>query len=153
MRWFHDKEISKFIGDRLDLLAGRHSMRFYVQASEWKRAKLDWRDLLLRSWELDPKVARIVQLLSDPSLTQAQRAAIFISEGHGSRRNFFYLCAKLRKAGAVAACTSAPTPSAKVQGKPSRARAVRQTAPSKKVHTHGMVKRVRPDGKISIPAP
>ena len=98
-------------------------MRWYVLADDWKRAQLDWRGMLLRSWELDPDDALVLNLLEDHSLTASERERRFCAKAQGgkSRRTFYYRMQKLTGAcpqRQLHNCTELSVASAKVQVNP-----------------------------------
>jgi hypothetical protein len=101
--WFKDGEIYDCIGRHLGLIGRRHSMRWYVQATEWRRAGLDWRDLLIRSWDFDLDHALALRLLEDATLTMQERAKRFSTAAVGgkSERRFYYIYKRLRLAGVI----------------------------------------------------
>ncbi len=94
-KWFQDKEIFEFIGERLDEIP-QHSVRYYVLASDHKRLGLDWRAVLRESWTTDEvqgdATEKLVQqLLADPNLkTDKERIKAFESHPYGGKRRTWY---------------------------------------------------------------
>jgi hypothetical protein len=64
--WFDDAEVFEFIGRHLQLV-GTPSFRFYVTASQHRRAGLDWQDMILRTIETstDPALLLVISLAAD----------------------------------------------------------------------------------------
>ena len=106
--WVPDQEVFEFIGQHLHLIT-EPSMRHYVEAADLKKAGLDWEQVLLETWNINPEVRVLFRLLEDPRLNQTERIAMFMSETGASRRQFFYLLSKIRKAGGQNRCTFAPS--------------------------------------------
>jgi hypothetical protein len=97
--WFKDKEIYEFIGARLETI-GLHSIRFYTEAREMKRHKLDWKAALVESWTNDKRPESpedvLKKILADPALkTNEERVAAFESRTGLKRRSFYGFKAKL----------------------------------------------------------
>ena len=105
--WAPDPEVFEFIGRHLHMIA-EPSMRHYVEAADLKKAGLDWEQVLLETWDINPEMRVLFRLLEDPRLNQTERVAMFKQETGASRRTFFYLLAKIRKACNQNHCTFAP---------------------------------------------
>jgi len=105
--WAPDPEVFEFIGRHLHMIA-EPSMRHYVEAADLKKAGLDWEQVLLETWDINPEMRVLFRLLEDPRLNQTERVAMFMQETGASRRTFFYLLAKIRKACNQNHCTFAP---------------------------------------------
>lgn len=101
--WFHDDEISNFIGEHLLLARERLSARDYTLSVGRRLAGLDWKRCLLDGWQVDPDDALVLQLLEDDNLTMQERAQRFSAAAAGgkSERRFYYIYRRLRQAGAV----------------------------------------------------
>lgn len=94
--WFADNEIYKFIGDHLGHIA-QPSFRDYVNAQEWKRNDIAWRDVLIELWT-DTPAKRVWQLENDASLpTVEAKVDKWIARSWGSRAGYFRAKATLSK--------------------------------------------------------
>jgi len=93
--WFWDQEIFDFVAGHLHLIA-QHSLRTYGQASELKRAGLDWRRAVL-SRCLSGSALLVARLQADPSFaSEAARVQAFIAVGGGCRATYYHYARKLR---------------------------------------------------------
>src|SRR5262249_23344234 len=93
--WFWDQEIFDFVAGHLHLIA-QHSLRTYGQASELKRAGLDWRRAVL-SRCLSGSALLMARLQADPSfVSEAARVQAFIAVGGGCRATYYHYARKLR---------------------------------------------------------
>ena len=93
--WFWDQEVFDFVAGHLHLIA-QHSLRTYGQASELKRAGLDWRRAVL-SRCLSGSALLVARLQADPSFaSEAARVQAFIAVGGGCRATYYHYARKLR---------------------------------------------------------
>jgi|GEM_PF-885890 len=89
-KWFTaDDEVLNFIGNHLDYIP-ELSMRDYPHAVSLKKAGLNWRDILLNNWKIDPTVATALELIANPKLTPAVRLTEFMRRTGRSKRQWFY---------------------------------------------------------------
>lgn len=95
-KWFRDREIFRFIESNLDQIE-RLNMRDYVKAKELKEAGLDWRDTLLKKWHADPKLAAMISLLADVSLSPSERQLQFKKLGFGEEATYKRYLARANK--------------------------------------------------------
>jgi len=94
--WFWDLEIYRFIDEHLPLM-GRHSLRTYQQASELKRAGLDWRQGVLCRC-LQGAALQVARLKADPAIaSEAQRVRAFVKAGYGGRATYYRYARQLRR--------------------------------------------------------
>lgn len=93
--WFADDEIFQFVDDHLPHIQTL-SMRDYVKAQELKRAKLDWRKMLLNKWHANPKLSAMLHLLKE-DLSPAQRQRQFAAQGLGSEATYKRFLAKANR--------------------------------------------------------
>lgn len=96
--WFTDKEILQFIGEHLGSI-GLHSVRFYVNAKEMKKHKLDWKAALIESWthEKQPETTEAIfeRIMAMSELTtDKERVAAFEKQTGLKRRSFYHYKAK-----------------------------------------------------------
>jgi hypothetical protein len=92
--WFDDQEVFDFIAAHLPLIT-THSMRHYIQASQARKAGLDWRKYLRGRWM--PDAMRLAaELRDDPGFpTEKDRVRAFIDRSGGSRSTFYNYLKKL----------------------------------------------------------
>lgn len=96
--WFNDDESHEWIGDRLDRIM-KPSMRLYYRAQELKRAKMDWKRLILIEPE-DPRRRLVLDLHQEDSFeTVEQRAQEFVARRGGCRATYFNHVKRLRESG------------------------------------------------------
>lgn len=93
--WFDDKEIYRFIGQHLDIIP-KLSVRHYVTSAKLKEQGLDWRSVLLHTWEqerdakkVDPLHVLRDLLLDDSFETDAERIEAFKDRTGLGRRSYF----------------------------------------------------------------
>lgn len=99
-QWFWDQEVFDFVGSHVHLMK-QHSLRVYYLAHERKLAGLDWRQEVL-SRCLTGGALEAARLKADASFaTEEERAAAFVSAGHGCRATYFNHAKKLRASGEV----------------------------------------------------
>ena len=93
--WFTDDEIYTFIGLHLGMIP-RHSMRIYIDALNLKRSGNDWRNCLVRHWQIDPPTVMVMRLLAHDHLTMGQREEQFIAARLGCRATFYRIVKNVR---------------------------------------------------------
>ncbi len=89
-QWFTaDAEVLNFIGNHLAFIP-ELSMRDYLHAVSLKSGGLNWRNLLLRNWKIEPTVATALELIANPKLTPTQRLNEFMHRTGRSERQWYY---------------------------------------------------------------
>lgn len=91
-----DKEVYDFIGQHVQLIA-EPSMRQYGFAATMKAMGRDWKKYLWETWNLDKKIAALVQVMYDPNLkSEKEREEEWIRQTGSSRPTYYRYKQKLR---------------------------------------------------------
>jgi hypothetical protein len=84
-----DKEVYDFIGKHLSLI-GQPSIRQYRQAVTIKNQGLDWKKYLFQTWQADPKMVAMIDVLNDPTIKdKGQMEEEWIRRAGSSRPTYF----------------------------------------------------------------
>jgi hypothetical protein len=86
-----DKEVYDFIGQHVQFIA-EASMRQYSFAVTMKAKGRNWKNYLWETWNLDKKIAALVQVLHDPNLKSEKDRETEWIRLTGSSRPTYYRC-------------------------------------------------------------